>query len=107
MYQERARRASYGLSPLEFAPTPTSFARPWFADEVIEVNLDHLEHEQQADGGWPIAWEPPSTAAHCDWRGIVTVQALEDPHRLRPAPCIRVRPTAGRRLSRAPRAAPR
>ena len=77
MYQERPTAGEYGLSPLEFAPTPTSFARPWFSDEVIEINLDHLEREQQADGGWPIAWQPPSTAATCDWRGIVTVQALE------------------------------
>ena len=77
MYQERPDGAEYGLSPLEFAPTPTSFARPWFADEVIEANLDHLEHVQQADGGWPIAWEPPGTGRACDWRGIVTLDALE------------------------------
>jgi hypothetical protein len=77
MYQERPEEGEYGLSPLEFAPTPTSLARPWFADEVIEAHLDHLEQEQQDDGGWPIAWEPPGTAARGAWRGAVTVQALE------------------------------
>jgi hypothetical protein len=77
MYQERPKPDEYGLSPLEFATTPTSCARPWFTDDVIETNLDHLEDLQQADGGWPIAWEPPSMAARCDWRGIVTLHALQ------------------------------
>ena len=77
MYQERPVEGEYGLSPLEFAPTPTSLGRSWFADDVIEANLDHLERLQQDDGGWPIAWEPPGSAALGAWRGIVTVQALE------------------------------
>jgi hypothetical protein len=76
MYQERPG-GSYGLSPLEFAPEPGSVARAWFADEVVQANLDHLEREQQADGGWPIAWVPPSSAATGAWRGAVTVQALQ------------------------------
>jgi hypothetical protein len=77
MYQDDPDAEAYGLTPLEFAPTPTSFGRPWFSDDSIEAHLDGLERRQQADGGWPIAWEPPSVAATCDWRGIVTVEALE------------------------------
>jgi hypothetical protein len=68
---------SYGLTPLAFAPAPTSLGRAWFAEEVIEAHLDHLARQQQADGGWPIAWEPPSPASVCDWRGIVTLRALQ------------------------------
>ncbi|MEJ7582966.1 MAG: hypothetical protein WKF43_02545 [Acidimicrobiales bacterium] len=76
MFQERPAAKTYGLTPLEFAPNPTSFGRPWFDEGVIAAHLDHLESQQQADGGWPIAWEPPSEASRCDWRGIVTLQAL-------------------------------
>jgi hypothetical protein len=77
MYLEHPAEGEYGVSPLEFAPAPSAFARPWFADDVIERNLDHREGEQQPDGGWPIAWVPPSSAATGAWRGMVTVQALE------------------------------
>ena len=40
------------------------------------VPLDRLQKNQQDDGGWPIAWDPPSEAARCEWRGIVTLGAL-------------------------------
>lgn len=67
---------SYGLSPLSFAPLAGSRWRSLFADEVIEAHLDRAERDQQPDGGWPIAWEPPSEASLLDWRGIVTLQKL-------------------------------
>jgi hypothetical protein len=76
MFQEKPDDGSYGLTPLEFAPSPTSLGRSWFTDDIIDANLEHLERQQQADGGWPIAWEPPSTATRCEWRGIVTLHAL-------------------------------
>lgn len=66
----------YGLSPLDVAPFADSRWRALFEDEVIEAHLDLLEREQQADGGWPIRWEPPGEAALLEWRGVVTLQAL-------------------------------
>jgi hypothetical protein len=66
----------YGLSPLSVAPFAGSKWRSLFTDEVIEAHLDRAERDQQPDGGWPIAWEPPSEASLLDWRGIVTLQKL-------------------------------
>jgi len=76
LYQEEPDADAYGLGPLEFAPTPTSLGRSWFDDDLIERHLDHLEQQQRPDGGWSIAWEPPSEASRCDWRGMVTIHAL-------------------------------
>jgi hypothetical protein len=67
---------TYGLSPLRFAPTPQSAARSLFADSVIDQHLDALLTEQQADGGWPIRWDPPGDAALCEWRGKWTLDAV-------------------------------
>lgn len=67
---------TYGLGPLHFASNPSSLARQWFDDEVLDPNLDHLESRQQDDGGWPIDWEPPSRASQCEWRAIVTLEAM-------------------------------
>ncbi len=67
---------SYGLGPLKFATEPDSRWRALFSDDEIERNLDHLLSEQQADGGWPLAWEPPSEASTLEWRGIWTLAAL-------------------------------
>lgn len=66
----------YGLSPLHLAPEPGSRWRGLFTDSQIDAHLDRLVQDQQADGGWPISWEPPSEAAVCEWRGVVTLQAL-------------------------------
>lgn len=66
----------YGLSPLHLARSASSPWRALFTDDQISVHLDHLESNQQADGGWPITWEPPSAASLLEWRGIVTLEAL-------------------------------
>jgi hypothetical protein len=66
----------YGLSPLHLAPRATSRWRTLFTDAQIDAHLDRLQKDQQADGGWPIAWEPPSQAAVFEWRGVVTLEAL-------------------------------
>jgi hypothetical protein len=60
---------SYGLPP-------TRFPRDWFDDDLYEAHLDRLESEQEDDGGWPIAWEPPGPASVCAWRAISTIDAL-------------------------------
>jgi len=56
---------------------PTRFPRDWFDDELYDAHLDKLESEQQEDGGWPIAWEPPGPGSVAAWRAIVTIEALE------------------------------
>jgi hypothetical protein len=66
----------YGLSPLSIAPLASSRWRALFADAQIAAHLDRLMKDQQADGGWPITWEPPSQAAVSEWRGVVTLGAL-------------------------------
>lgn len=76
-YKADPAEAGYGLTPLRFAPSPKSPFRPLFDDELIARNLDHLAAEQEADGGWPLDFEPPSQAAVSAWRGIVTLRALK------------------------------
>jgi len=66
---------AYGITPLQFAPTPKSPLRPLFDDAVIEAHLDDLESKQADDGGWPISWEPPAGSATHEWRGKWTVTA--------------------------------
>jgi hypothetical protein len=66
----------YGLTPLHFAPTPDSRCRGAFSDEEIGGHLDRLKADQEADGGWPLSWEPPSQAAVLEWRGYETVRAV-------------------------------
>ena len=66
----------YGLSPLSIAPLADSRWRGLFPTEVLAAHLDRLERDQQADGGWPITWEPPSEAAVLEWRGVMTLGAL-------------------------------
>jgi len=66
----------YTQKPLDWAPTPESACRPLFSDAVIAGHLDALAARQQADGGWPINWDPISPGVELEWRGYVTVQAL-------------------------------
>jgi hypothetical protein len=68
--------AGYGLTPLSIAPSAESRWRALFPPEMIEAHLDRLQRDQQADGGWPITWEPPSEASALEWRGIVTLAAM-------------------------------
>ena len=67
---------TYGLTPLEFAPSPDSFCRRIFTEAQIEAHLDELESIQDADGGWPIRWNPPGEYARGEWRAIKTIKAL-------------------------------
>ncbi len=72
--------AEYGLTPLEFAPSPSSIAHDWFSDKLLSVHLDALERQQQPDGGWPLTWQAPSTASECDWRSNRTLAAIRTLH---------------------------
>ncbi|TCC11453.1 hypothetical protein [Kribbella soli] len=75
-YRADAADPTYGVTPLQFAPTPDSFWRPLFTDAQLDAHLDRLIEDQQGDGGWAITWEPPGPAATLEYRGIVTVGAL-------------------------------
>jgi hypothetical protein len=76
LYRADPDDPAYGVTPLHFAPTPDSYGRSLFSDELIEGHLDRLARDQQPDGGWPITWEPPGTASTLEWRGIETLRAL-------------------------------
>ncbi len=70
------KSSDYGVTPLDFAPTPSAMARAWFSDETIESHLTELAQAQEPDGGWPITWQPPSEASRWEWRGIRTLSAI-------------------------------
>lgn len=76
MFQLDPDAEGYGLSPLNLAPAADSRWRSLFTDDQIGAFLDRAERRQEADGGWPIAWEPPGQASLLDWRGMVTLGAL-------------------------------
>ncbi len=66
----------YVQKPLDWAPTPESFGRRLFSDEVIATHLQALAARQQPDGGWPITWQALSPGCEMEWRGWITVQAV-------------------------------
>lgn len=65
------------FTPLALAPRPDALARREFADDVIDAHLDALAGGQEDDGGWSIGWQPPSAAAVLEWRGWISVGALD------------------------------
>lgn len=75
-FKEDPAAEGYGVTPLWYAPAPDAFCRPWFSDQTIARNLDHLAAEQQRDGGWPLSWTPPGPASVLEWRGVQTLKAL-------------------------------
>jgi hypothetical protein len=75
-FRADAADPTYGVSPLQFAPTPESPWRALFTEAQLEAHLDRLLADQQDDGGWAITWEPPGTSSTLAYRGIVTVGAL-------------------------------
>jgi hypothetical protein len=77
LYLGNADDEGYGLTPLQFAPTPESRWRSLFTDDQIDAHLDRLQREQQPDGGWPVIWNPPSEASTLEWRGHLTLLALQ------------------------------
>lgn len=67
----------YVKKPLDFAPRADSPFRPIFKDSLIEEHLAALAAQQEEDGGWPISWEPISEGVRLEWRGRVTIEALQ------------------------------
>ncbi|ROP40144.1 hypothetical protein [Saccharothrix texasensis] len=66
----------YGLTPLDFAPSPTDPLRALFPADAITAHLDALVSAQGDDGGWSVPWQPPGPAAALEWRGVVTANAV-------------------------------
>jgi hypothetical protein len=69
--------SGYVFMPLDFAPSPHSICRRLFDEATIQTHLDALARRQQADGGWPISWPAVSPACELEYRGIVTLRALQ------------------------------
>ena len=69
--------SGYVFMPLEYAPSPDSLCRRLFEDGTIQTHLEALARRQQADGGWPISWPAVSPACELEYRGIVTIRALQ------------------------------
>jgi hypothetical protein len=64
------------LTPLTISPRPGTPSRALFTEAQTGADLDRLEREQLADGGWDfdfLHWSPGQTV---EWRGIVTLGAL-------------------------------
>jgi hypothetical protein len=64
-------------TPLNYAPRPTSLARRWFSDDEIARSLDALAGAQGEDGGWSFNWREWNPATTIEWRGYVTIDALQ------------------------------
>jgi hypothetical protein len=65
------------LRPLDVAPYPDRPARDLFSADVISADLDRLAALQQDDGGWIVDFASISPAGSLDWRGHVTVGAID------------------------------
>jgi hypothetical protein len=65
------------LRPLDVSPYPDRPARDLFSADVISAELDRLASQQQEDGGWVVDFAKISPAGSLDWRGYVTVQAID------------------------------
>ncbi|MCW2938277.1 MAG: hypothetical protein JWN00_1262 [Actinomycetia bacterium] len=65
------------LRPLDFAPFPGRPARRLFTPQQVTADLDRLAALQQNDGGWTVDYAKISPAGALDWRGYVTVRAVD------------------------------
>ncbi len=44
---------------------------------TIQIHLEALARKQQEHGGWPITWNAISPACELEYRGVVTIRALQ------------------------------
>jgi hypothetical protein len=65
------------LTALTLSPHPGARSRALFTSEQISVCLDELEAGQHDDGGWTFDWAAWSPAQADEWRGLVTLKALQ------------------------------
>ena len=64
------------LGVLEVAPGPGHAGRRLFPRALAEQELDTLAAAQQDDGGWDFDWAAWNPAVAWEWRGMVTLTAL-------------------------------
>ncbi|MFI0453382.1 hypothetical protein [Actinomadura sp. 6N118] len=76
LYVEGGTEDEY-LHPLDFSPYPNSASRALFTPEQISADLDRLAALQQDDGGWTVEYAKISPAGSLEWRGAVTVNAID------------------------------
>jgi hypothetical protein len=65
------------MHALDIAPYPGRPARALFAPDVVGGDLERLVAQQQDDGGWVVDFPSASPAGSLDWRGYVTVHAVD------------------------------
>jgi len=65
------------LRPLDLSGRPGAPSRALFTAAQIDAELDRLESEQLEDGGWDFGFLHWSPGQAVDWRGIVTLGALQ------------------------------
>ncbi|MFD1932329.1 MULTISPECIES: hypothetical protein [Nonomuraea] len=65
------------LRPLDFSPYPDLPSRRLFTKESVDADLDRLAALQQEDGGWTVDYATISPAGALDWRGAITVHAVD------------------------------
>jgi hypothetical protein len=65
------------LTPLTLSEHPSGRSRALFTEAQIESDLDRLESGQRGDGGWEFDWLGWSPGQTVEWRGLVTLRALE------------------------------
>lgn len=64
------------LGALEVAPRPDDPGRRLFPDALVERELAELAAAQKDDGGWDFDWAAWNPAVAWEWRGMVTLTAL-------------------------------
>lgn len=64
------------IATLDLSPQPDAPSRALFSDAQIAADLDRLEREQLADGGWDFHFLHFSPGQTVEWRGVVTVRAV-------------------------------
>ena len=69
--------SGYVYPPLDWAPAPTGFGHSLFDRDQIDAGLAALADAQCEDGGWPIKWTAISPGVELEWRGRVTIDALQ------------------------------
>lgn len=65
------------LDPLDVAPWPEHAGARLFDDAVLERALGARARGRRDDGGWDFAWLRWNEAGACEWRGLVTLNALK------------------------------
>jgi hypothetical protein len=65
------------LTPVTLSPRPGSRSRTLFTAAQIDTDLDALAAGQRDDGGWMFDWLAWSPGQTVEWRGALTVGALQ------------------------------